>query len=173
MSERFYIAPQDFEELTDGIPDKKASAYRLAQNLNRALSLIQNRLDIIERVAVSVTGRIVSFSVEGRQGLFHLIWNRVDDADGYLIEMFSDSAATTRIGSWTALGSQTTQWQVTVGNVSVTRYFRITPFAGKVYGSPSALVGDSSDAYGVGESAPSNPPTNLGGPEDLFATGVL
>lgn len=156
--ERFYIPPEWLQDITN--PEQASAAMKVAQQLNRALSQIQNRLDKLEKVNVTIAGRITNLAVEGRQGLFHVTWNRVDDCDGYILEMFTDSAATKRIGRWTIVGGQTVQWQVSVGNVAITRYFRMTPYRGAVLGSPSTVVTGLSVSYGVGESAPASPPTD-------------
>lgn len=169
--ERFYIPPEWLQDITS--PEQVEAAMKVAQQLNRALSQIQNRLDKLEKVNVSISGRITSLAVEGRQGLFHITWNRVDDCDGYVLEMFTDSAATKRVGRWTLVGGQTVQWQIAVGNVAITRYFRLTPYRGAILGSPSAVVGGLSVSYGAGESAPTSPPTDPAPPVEGGEFGGL
>mgnify|MGYP001572881903 CR=1 FL=1 len=159
---RHYLSPEWLESLVvDGKVDRSA-ALRVAQRINSALSAISNRLDAMERPNAEITGRIESFAVQGRQGLFHLTWIRVIEVDGYIIEMFTDLAATAQVGSWVAWGASTVQYQIPVGNVSITRYFRITPFlerlsGGLKLGTPSTTVTGTSVAYGAGEAAPTAP----------------
>src|SRR3990167_206703 len=145
LETRHLIPPEWFDELTDNDPKKKVISLKIAQKINHALSALSNRLDALDQPAATVDGRVESFAVEGRQGLFHLTWIRVLNIDGYIIEMFTDSMATAQVGSWIAWGASTVQWQVPVGNVSITRYFRVTPFiqrasGGIKLGTPSALV---------------------------------
>ena len=162
--ERHYLPSEWLEELVDD-PKKRAVALRIAQKINQAFSSLANRLDAMELPNATVTGRVESFAAQGRQGLFHLTWVRVIDVDGYIIEMFTDSAATIQVGSWIAWGASTVTYQIPVGNVSIARYFRITPFvnrlsSGMKLGTPSTLITATSVAYGAGEAAPTAPPVS-------------
>jgi len=168
--QRFYVYPEDIEKLTDGSSEKVTAARQVAQQINRALTAIQNRLDRLEKVNAKVRGKITSFSVEGRQGLFHLTWNRVDDATGYIVEVFTDSAGTVRVGRWDIPGGQTVQWQYPVGNVAITRYFKVRAFSGATLSNPSSLVTATSLVYTTAESAPADPPTAPG--EPIAAVGM-
>ena len=167
-TERHFVNSEWFEELIADtgnekrIIEKRAIALKIAQKINQALSSLANRLDAMEKPAAEITGRVESFAVQGRQGLFHLTWIRVLNVDGYIIEMFTDSAATVQIGSWIVWGANSVQWQVPVGNVAVTRYFRITPFVNRAsgglkLGTPSSVVSGLSVGYGAGEAAPTSP----------------
>ena len=161
--DRIYIQSDWIEELLpEDHPNRRTLSLRLQQRLNQAFAQINNRLDEMDKPAASVDGKVESFTVEGRQGAFHLTWIWVLGVDGYIIEMFTDSAGTIKTGSWTLRGAGTNLWSIPWGNVASTRYFRITPFIERAngtlkLGTPSSLKSSATVSFGAGESAPTAP----------------
>lgn len=163
-TERHYISPEWLEQLAakDSEESKQDIAMKIAQKINQALSAISDRIDEMNVPNATIEGNAEPLVVEGKQGLFHLTWTRVINVSGYIVGMFTDSAGSTQIGSWTLMGASTVQFQVPVGNVSITRYFQVTPFlqrasGGLKLGRPTSIVAGTSAAYGAGESAPAAP----------------
>ena len=162
--ERHYLPPDWLERLVQeaNTEIRRSMALQIAQKVNLALSSLADRLDEMDKPGATIDGRVEQLAVQGRQGLFHLTWIRMIEVDGYIIEVFSDSAATSLVLSRVLPGASTVQWQYPVGNVAITRYFRVTPYiqrasGGIKLGTPSTLVSGLSVAYGAGEAAPTAP----------------
>lgn len=126
--------------------------------LNQALHSIQNRLNTIQQTGAKAPPAVTGLTVTGKQGLFHLTWNRIANADGYIITQASDSAMTTLIGRYHAFDGNTCTYQVPVGNVAVTNSFQVYAYQGPQVGNPSNIVTATSVVFTTSEAAPPSPP---------------
>lgn len=126
--------------------------------LNQSLQSLQNRVNTIQQSGAKAPPTVTSLSVTGKQGLFHLIWNRIKNADGYVIVQASDSGMTQLIGRYPVPDGDTCSHQIPVGNVAVTNTFQVYAYQGRKYSEPSAAVTATTLVYGSAESAPPAPP---------------
>ena len=145
--------------VNDGVvAEDKRPPWQYTQQINEALLSLQRRIDRVEKTAAKQPAQVLNVAVEGRQGSYHITWTRVIGAEGYSIEMYSDSSATTIVQRIPIHDSQTVYWSIPVGNSATTRYFRVFAVNGNQVSNPSKIVSAASVAYGAGESAPTAPP---------------
>ena len=126
--------------------------------LNQSLQSMQNRLNTIQQTGARAPVPVSGFAVTGKQGLFHLVWNKIANVDGYVIVQASDSAMTQIVGRHTILDGEQCSFNIPVGNVSVTNSFQVYAFQGSQYGLPSPIATATSAVYGASEAAPASPP---------------
>lgn len=141
--------------------DMKALSDHLIQQttvVNQMLQSVQQRLNTIQQTGAKTPPNVSGLTVTGKQGLFHLTWNRIENVDGYVIEQASDSGMTQLVGRYTLPDANQCLHQIPVGNVAVTNSFRVYAYQGPKISSPSPAVSATTVAYGAGESAPPAPP---------------
>jgi len=126
--------------------------------LNQALQGLQNRVNTVQQVTAKAPPNVSSFTVTGKQGLFHLTWNRINNVDGYVITQASDTGMVQLVGRFNVSDGQQCSFQIPVGNVAVTNSFQIYAYQGNKYGDPSPIVTGTTVVYGSTESAPPAPP---------------
>jgi hypothetical protein len=151
--------------LKDGIANHDANMKALTEHLgtmttilNQAVQSLQNRLNTVQQVGAVAPPPVSGLAVAGKQGLFHLTWNRIKNADGYVITQASDSGMTQLVGRYTIPDGNQSVHQIPVGNVAVTNYFQVYAYQGNKYSDPSPAVKGLSVVYGSTESAPPAPP---------------
>lgn len=126
--------------------------------LNQSLQALQNRVNTIQQSGAKTPPTVTGLTVTGKQGLFHLTWNRIKNADGYVIVQASDSGMTQLVGRYNVPDGDSVSHQVPVGNVAVTNSFQVYSYQGKKYSEPSTAVTATTAVYGAAESAPPAPP---------------
>lgn len=125
--------------------------------LNQALQGLQNRVNKIQQVGAKTPPTVTGLSVTGKQGLFHLTWNRIANTDGYVVVHAADSGMTQVVGRYPVPDGDAVTHQIPVGNVAVTGSFQVYAYQGHQYSSPSNAVTATTTAYGAGEAAPPSP----------------
>jgi hypothetical protein len=141
--------------------DMKALREWLVQQtviLNQGLQALRNRTDTIQQAGAKAPPTVTGLTVTGKQGLFHLTWNRIKNADGYSVVQASDSGMTQLVGRFNVADGDSCTFQVPVGNVAVTNSFQVYAYQGSKYSEPSPAVTGTTLAYGSVESAPPAPP---------------
>lgn len=126
--------------------------------INQSLQSVQNRLNTIQQSGAKAPPTVTGLTVTGKQGLFHLTWNRIKNADGYVVVQASDSGMTQLVGRFNIGDGESCTYQVPVGNVAVTNTFQVYSYQGKKYSEPSPAVTATTAVYGSAESAPPAPP---------------
>jgi len=122
--------------------------------LNQALQGTQNRLATVQQTGAIAPPIVSNFTATGKQGLFHLTWNRIKNADGYVIMHASDMGMKNVIGRYHVPDGQSVSHQIPVGNVATTGYFQMYAYQGPQYSKPSAVVSATTSVYGSAEAAP-------------------
>ncbi len=126
--------------------------------LNQAVQSLENRVNTIQQVGAVQPPPVSGLTVTGKQGLFHLTWNRMKNVDGYVVVQASDSAMQTITGRYHVDDSNQPIQQIPVGNVAITAYFQVYAYQGQKYADPSPIVSATTLTYGASEAAPSSPP---------------
>lgn len=151
--------------LMEGFHNQDANVKALNEHLlvitnilNQSLQSVQNRLNTIQQTGARQPVPVSGFTATGKQGLFHLVWNRIANVDGYVIVQALDSAMTQIVGRHTIVDGEQCSFNISVGNVAVTNSFQVYAFQGSQYGLPSPIATATSVVYGSAESAPSSPP---------------
>lgn len=142
---------QDMQALQDHLT-------QMTTIVNQSLQSHQNRLNTIQQTGAVAPPTVTGLAVSGRQGLFSLTWNRIMNADGYVITQAKDSGMAQLIGRFNVSDGQQCSYQVPVGNVAVKNYFQVYAYQGSQYGSPSPAVSATTVAFTTPESAPVAPP---------------
>ena len=127
------------------------------ERLNKALIEIKNRLDGIEQVGVKEPPTPLQVTVQGRQGVLWMNWQRIVNVDGYVVVVSTDSAQTKIVSRTTLHDADTCTYQLPVGNVAQQYYFSVSAIRGKQISPRSQIINATSVAYGAGESAPPAP----------------
>lgn len=143
--------PEDMKALSDHLAQMTLILNKLNQNMSQ-------RLNTVQQTGAQTPPNVSGLTVTGKQGLFYLTWNRIKNADGYVIEQASDSGMTQLVGRYTLTDANQCLHQVPVGNVAVTNYFRVYAYQGPKMGDPSPAVSGTTVAYGSAEAAPPAPP---------------
>ncbi len=126
--------------------------------LNQAVQSLENRTNTIQQVGAVAPPPVTGFTAEGKQGLFNLVWNRIKNADGYVIVHASDAAMTQIVNRYHIDDGNQCGHQVPVGNVAVTGHFQIYAYQGPKYGDPSPMLSATTAVFGSAEAAPAVPP---------------
>jgi hypothetical protein len=126
--------------------------------LNQGLQSLQNRVNTVQQTGAKTPPTVTGLTVTGKQGLFHLTWNRVVHADGYVVMQASDSAMSNLIGRHPVPDGEACTFQIPVGNVAFTSSFQVYAYQGQKYSEPSNIVTATTAGYGSAEAAPANPP---------------
>src|SRR5215831_16878237 len=121
--------------------------------LNRTLIEIQQRLDTIQSIGARVPIAPQTVTATGKQGVIWLTWRRVKNADGYILVYGTDSTMVKILGRRVLADSETCDYQLPVGNVAVTYYFRIYTYRGNQVSDPSPTASAASVSFGAGEAA--------------------
>ena len=125
--------------------------------INQAFRKMERRLDRIERVGTRAPLSVKGLTAEGRQGAFHVTWQKVIGAEGYSLVMASDAAAQLITHRWDIPGQETIAWTVPWANVATTRYFQIWAIRAGKQSEPSEIKSATSVGFGAGETAPTVP----------------
>lgn len=141
--------------------DMKALSDHLAQQtqiVNKVMQNMAQRLNTIQQSGAQAPPNVSGVAVTGKQGLFHITWNRIKNVDGYVVEQASDSGMTQLVGRYNLPDANQCVHQVPVGNVAVTNYFRVYAYQGSKMSDPSPAVSGTTVVYGSAEAAPPAPP---------------
>lgn len=126
--------------------------------LNQALQHLHNGVNTIQQVGAKAPPPVSGLAVVGKQGLFHLTWNRIKNVDGYVVTHASDTGMTQLVGRYNIPDGNQPVHQIPVGNVAVTGSFQVYAYQGSQYSDPSPTVTATTAAYGAPEAAPTAPP---------------
>jgi hypothetical protein len=128
--------------------------------LNQTIQNTQNRLNTIQQTGAKAPPNVSGLAVTGQQGLFHLTWNRIQNADGYVILQSSSSSMSPITGRYTIADGGQCSHQIPVGNVAVTSHFQVYSYQGPQVGLPSPVVSGTTKVFNTstGDNAPPNPP---------------
>ena len=126
--------------------------------LNQSLPEIQNALNTVQQSGAKAPPPVSGLTVTGKQGLFHITWNRMVNVDGYVVVHASDTAMTQLVGRYNIPDGNTPVHQIPVGNVAVTGSFQVYAYQGNQYSDPSPAVTATTLAYAGMEAAPPAPP---------------
>lgn len=126
--------------------------------LNQAMQSLENRTNTIQQVGAVAPPPPSSFAVVGKQGLFHLTWNRIKNADGYVIVHASDAAMTQIVNRYHIDDGNQCAHQIPVGNVAVAGSFQVYAYQGNKYSDPSPIITATTAIYASAEAAPPAPP---------------
>ena len=126
--------------------------------LNQSLQTMQTRLDTIQQIGAQKPPTVSGLTVTGKQGLFYLTWNRIKNADGYVVVQGTDSTMVQITNRYPVPDGDSCSYSVPVGNVVVTASFQVFAYQGPQYSEPSPAVSATTVAYGAGEAAPPRPP---------------
>jgi hypothetical protein len=130
----------------------------MTQIVNQSLQSTQQRLNTIQQTGAKAPPPVSGLTVTGKQGLFHLTWNRMKNVDGYVITHASDTGMTQLVGRYNVPDGNTPVHQIPVGNVAVTGSFQVYAYQGNKYSDPSPAVTATTAVYASAESAPPAPP---------------
>jgi hypothetical protein len=151
MAATITSAPDDIKKLHEHI-------NTMTTILNQGLQSLQNRINTVQQVTAKAPPNVSGFTVTGKQGLFHLTWNRINNVDGYVITQASDTGMVQLVGRFNISDGQQCTYQVPVGNVAVTNSFQIYAYQGNKYGDPSPAITATTAVYASAEAAPPAPP---------------
>lgn len=126
--------------------------------INQALQSLQGRINTVQQVQAKTPPNVSGLTVTGKQGLFHLTWNRIVNVDGYVVTQASDTGMVSLVGRYNIPDGEQCVHQIPVGNAAVTNSFQVYAYQGNKYSDPSPAVTATTVAYGAGESAPLAPP---------------
>lgn len=125
---------------------------------NQAIQSLQNRVNTVQQTGAIEPPPVSGLTVEGKQGLFSLTWNRIKNADGYVVVHASDTAMKQIVGRYNIPDANQPLHQISVGNVAVTGSFQVYAYQGQKYSDPSPAMTATTASYGAGEAAPKTPP---------------
>lgn len=155
-------SPPSLKGTIQGVPeDMKALGehiHVMTTIINQAVQSLQNRMNTVQQVGAVAPPPVSGLAVSGKQGLFHLTWNRIHNADGYVVVHASDSAMQQIVGRYNISDGNQPIHQIPVGNAAVTGHFQVYAYQGQKYGDPSPAVTATSAIYSTSEAAPSAPP---------------
>jgi len=157
---RLPVPPKLSGRLTDTDGDAKLVSEHLATMttiINQALQSFQGRLNTIQQVQARTPQNVSGLIVTGKQGLFHLTWNKIANVDGYVITQASDTAMVKLIGRYNIPDGEQVSYQIPVGNVAVTSSFQVYAYQGQQYSQPSSTVTATTLTYSTSEAAPPTP----------------
>lgn len=126
--------------------------------LNQAIQSLQNRVNTVQQTGATQPPNVTGLTVAGKQGLFSMTWNRIQNADGYVVVQASDSKMTQITGRYNISDGQQCTHQIPVGNTAVTGHFQVYAYQGQKYSDPSPAVTATSATFTTSESAPPTPP---------------
>ena len=129
----------------------------LVRAANRTFAKLERRLDSLERVNAKTPPNIKDFTVEGKQGTFHLAWKKIIGVDGYIVLVSSDSGMIKITNRFDIPGQETCTWSIAVGNASFTRYFQLFTYIGKKTSNGSIVQSATSANFGSSEAVPAAP----------------
>lgn len=157
---RLPVPPKLLESLTDGPENARILNDHLntmTMILNQALQSLQNRQNTVQQVQAKTPPTVTGLTVTGKQGLFHLTWNRIENTDGYVIVQSADSAMGQLLNRYNIPDGDQVAHQIPIGNVAVTHSFQVYAYQGQKYSEPSPIVTGTTLTYTTPEAAPPNP----------------
>lgn len=125
--------------------------------INQGLQSLQNRQNTVQQVTAKIPPTVTGLSVTGKQGLFFLTWNRIENTDGYVVTQASDTGMVQLIGRFHVPDGDSCSTTVSVGNVAATNSFQVYAYQGQRYSDPSPIVTATSLTYTTPEAAPPAP----------------
>jgi hypothetical protein len=126
--------------------------------LNQGLQSLQNRINTVQQVTAKAPPTVTNLTVTGKQGLFHLTWNRIANVDGYVVTQASDTGMSQLVARYNLPDGHQCVHQVPVGNVAVTHSFQVYAYQGNKYSDPTPAVTATSAVFGSPETAPGAAP---------------
>lgn len=127
--------------------------------LNQNIQTLQNNVNTITQVGAKSPNPVSGVSAQGKQGMFSLTWNRMNNVDGYVILQANDAAMTQITNRYTIPDGQQCSYTIAVGNQAQTSHFQIFAYQGPRYSKPSNGVSATSVVFGTStDSAPKTPP---------------
>jgi len=151
LSNRFEDGPENNKLISEHLKT-------LNEIVNQAFTSFQGRLNTIQQVKAKTPPNVSGLTVAGKQGLFHLTWNRIENTDGYVVVQASDTSMVNLIGRYNIPDGDQVSHQIPVGNVAMTSSFQVYAYQGNQYSEPSPIVTATTSVYGSSESAPQAPP---------------
>jgi hypothetical protein len=139
--------------------------------LNRNFVEIQQRLDTIQSIGATAPKAPQTITATGKQGCIWLTWQRVVNADGYIVAAGSESTMSKLVSRNTLPDSESCTYQLPVGNVASQFWFQVFSYRGNQISPPSPTVNATSVAFGAGEAAPPTPPNDPRSPLRAGITG--
>lgn len=137
-------------------PDKPGAVDQLSSILVE----IQQRLDTVQQIGTKTPPAPTSPVATGKQGCIWLTWQRIANVDGYIVLSGSESTMTKLVGRHNLPDSESCTFQLPVGNSATQYFFQVFAYRGNQISPPSPTVNATSIAFGSGESAPPNPPSD-------------
>lgn len=141
------------------------------EHLNRILVEVQQRLDTVQSIGASAPAAPQTVTATGKQGAIWLTWQRIANADGYIVIVSNESTVTKLIGRHNLPDSESCTFHLPVGNVAVQYYFQVFSYRGNQVSPPSPTVTATSVVYGAGEAAPPTPPQDPRNPKIAGLSG--
>jgi len=126
--------------------------------LNQALQSLQNRVNTVQQTGAITPPTVTGLTVTGKQGCIYLVWNRINNVDGYVVMWATDSAMQVLVGRHAISDGEEASFVLPIGNHASTFYFQVYAYQGPQYSSPSAIVSGTSLTYTTSEAAPPTPP---------------
>ena len=127
--------------------------------LNQGLQSLNNRMNTVQQIGAVKPPPVTGLTVTGKQGLFSLAWNRIQNVDGYVVVQASDTAMTQLVGRYNIPDGNSPQHQIPVGNAAVVGNFQVYAYQGQQYSDPSPRVTSTSAVFSTStEAAPITPP---------------
>jgi hypothetical protein len=153
-------------QLRGGLPNYESDMKMMHEHvttmttiLNQAVQNLQNRVNTIQQVGANAPPPVTGLAVEGKQGLFSLTWNRIHNADGYVIVHASDTAMKQIVGRYNIPDGNQPLHQIPVGNAAVSGSFQVYAYQGNQYSDPSPAVSATTAILSTStEAAPKTPP---------------
>ena len=157
--------PKDTQYFLNPSFENKVLKRDAILQINQAFLKISRRLDRIERVGTKAPFSVKGLTAEGRQSAFHVTWQKVVGAEGYVLVVATDAAAQLIIRRFDIPGQETIAWDIPWANVATTLYFQIWAIRAGKQSEPSEIKSATSVAFGAGETAPTAPVQTARNPE--------
>lgn len=126
--------------------------------LNKILQNLGDRLDTVQQMGAITPTAPQGVAVTGQQGLLNVVWNRIQNVDGYVICWSANKGMVPLLGRYTIHDSEAGNYRLPVGNVAVTYFFTVSAFQGNKMSSPSNATSGTSVAFTTSAAAPANAP---------------
>lgn len=146
------------ESAPDDVKALQTHIATITDVLNQSLQTMQTRIDTVQQIGAKKPPTVTGLTVTGKQGLFHLTWNRQDNVDGYVVVQGTDSTMQQITNRYHVSDGDAAQLQIPVGNVAVAANFQVYAHQGPMYSDPTTAAGGTTLMYTTSESAPPAPP---------------
>lgn len=128
------------------------------EQLNKLLQNLGDRLDTVQQIGATAPPAPLNLAAVGKQGLFAVTWNRIENVDGYVLCWSANSTMVPIAGRATLHDSDSCDFRLPVGNCVAAYFFTVSAFIGNQVSSPSNAVQASTIAYTTVGSAPADAP---------------